>query len=98
MKLLIRLLLLFVVFVFGCSTEPQKTVLPDLSDLYQNPTGKPATLIFASYKTTMIANGNDEALLRISVADSAGYEIMDAVLPFEISVKGDANITELDGS
>jgi beta-galactosidase len=46
----------------------------------------------------MIANGNDEADLRISVADSLGYEIMDSSIPFEISVKGNAIITETDGT
>jgi len=46
----------------------------------------------------MIANGKDEALLRISVVDSAGMEIMDASLSFEISVKGDASVFELDQS
>jgi len=90
-------LVVFLIF-FGCSTKPIQTELPDLSNLYQKSTGKPATLIFASYKTTMIANGKDEARLRISVADSSGYEIMDAALAFEISVKGDATITEPDGS
>lgn len=82
-------------FAVGCKTELQKTELPNLTSLYQKPTGKPVTLIFASYKTTMIANGKDEAKLRISLADIAGYEIMDASLPFEISVKGDGVITEL---
>lgn len=65
---------------------------------YQVATGKPQTLVFASYKTTMIANGKDETELRISVADSTDREIMDAQLPFKISLKGDATITEFDGS
>lgn len=68
------------------------------SDWYQVDTGKPAGLVFASYKTTMLANGQDQTLLRISVVDSAGMEIKDAELPFEISVKGDANILDLDQS
>jgi len=96
MKLIFYLLILAVAIFFGCSTKPQKQELPDLANLYQADTGKPATLIFSTYKTTMIANGSDEANLRISVADSSGYEIMDAALDFEISVKGDATITETD--
>ncbi len=82
----------------SCTPKQQKSELPDLRYLYQKPTGKPVNMIFASYKTTMIANGEDEANLRISVADSAGYEIMDAQLPFEISLKGKCAITETDGS
>lgn len=98
MKSIFTISIISVVFLFGCSIKPQKPKLPDLSYLYQIQTGRPANLIFASYKTTMIANGKDEANLRISVADSAGYEIMDASLPFEISVIGDATITEPDGT
>jgi len=98
MKTFLILIFVTFLFVFGCSTKPQKTELPELTSLYQKPTGKPVSLIFASYKTTIIGNGKDEAQLRISVADSAGYEIMDASLPFEISVKGDGLITETDGT
>lgn len=78
------LLLLLSCLFLDVQSKNKKAELPDLSNLYQIPTGKPATLIFASYKTTMIANGSDEARLHISVADSAGYEIMNASLPFEI--------------
>ena len=67
-------------------------------DWYQVDTGKPKGLVFASYKTTMLANGEDQALLRISTVDSAGMEIKDATLPFEISVRGDATILDIDQS
>lgn len=92
------LFIILIVFGFGCTQKPEKTEIADLTHLYQVPTGKPVTLVFAGYKTTMIAKGKDEALLRVSVVDSAGMEIMDAQIPFEISVKGDAIITKLDGS
>ncbi len=36
--------------------------------------------------------------LRISTVDSTGMELMDAQLPFIITVKGDAFVTEIDGS
>lgn len=68
------------------------------TDWYQVATGQPSALVFASYKTTMIANGKDQALLRISAVDSTGMEIKDASLPFEISVKGDATIIGIDSS
>ena len=101
MKPLLNLLIVVFLFFLGCSPKVEKTekkVLPDLSQLYQKPTGKAVSLVFASYKTTMIANGKDEALLRISTADSLDMEIMDSQNSFEISVRGDAKITELDGT
>ena len=98
MKTYLIPILTSLIFLIGCVSKTEKTNLPDLSKLYQVPTGKPVNMIFASYKTTMLANGDDIANLRISVADSAGYEIMDVSLPFEISVKGDGIITEADGS
>lgn len=100
MRPLLNLFIVVLLFFVGCSpkTEITKDELPDLSHLYQKQTGKPVSLVFASYKTTMIANGKDEALLRISVADSADMEILDTQFPFEISVKGDAKIIEIDGS
>ncbi len=98
MKSTYLFLLVLTTFLIACSTKPEKPALPDLSHLYQVPTGKPVTLVFAAYKTTMIANGEDHCKLRISVADSVDKEIMDANLPFEISVKGDAIVTEPDGS
>ena len=98
MKIQLPLACLTLLFVFGCSTKPVET--PEISNIIQVkvPTGKPAAIVFASYKTTMIANGTDEARLRISAVDSSGMEIMDAALPFEISVRGDARVLETDGS
>jgi len=98
MKAIIIIGISFSLFVYGCSNNKQKTTKSDFSYLYQKPSGKPETLVFASYKTTMIANGEDEALLRISTVDSTGMELMDAQLSFEIFLKGDALVTEIDGS
>jgi arabinogalactan endo-1,4-beta-galactosidase len=101
MKIQLSLSCLFFLFVFGCTTKPKaviKTETKTYTDWYQVSTGKPVALVFASYKTTMLANGTDEALLRISAIDSTGMEIMDAKLAFEISVKGDATVQEIDGT
>lgn len=72
--------------------------LADYSDWYKVETGKPNRLVFASYKTTMLADGKDQALLRISTTDSTGMEIKDAALPFKISVKGDATVVDIDST
>lgn len=101
MKNHISVLILSLLLFWGCLKNPSTPLEVEnktYTDWYQVPTGKPAALVFASYKTTMIANGEDESLLRISAVDSSGMEIMDAALPFEISVMGDARILEIDDS
>ena len=98
MKTYLSLTLISLLLLSGCTTKTGETTDQSHANWYQVPTGKPTALVFASYKTTMIANGKDEALLRISAVDSAGMEIMDAALPFEISAKGDATILETDHS
>ncbi|MEY8848551.1 glycosyl hydrolase 53 family protein [Psychroserpens sp. XS_ASV72] len=95
---------IFLMFFVSCNQKtdkkPDETKQPakDYSDWYQVASGKPNALVFASYKTTMIANGKDQSLLRISAVDSTGMEIKDASLPFRISVKGDATIIDIDSS
>ena len=98
MKIQLSLTCITLLFVFGCSTKPAETNEISNTIEYKVATGEPAAIVFASYKTTMIANGTDEARLRISAVDSTGMEIMDAALPFEISVEGDASILETDHS
>ena len=91
-----------VILFTSCQEYPAEIVAAQssksYSDWYQVDTGEPKGLVFASYKTTMLANGQDQALLRISTVDSAGMEIKDASLPFEISVRGDATILDIDQS
>ena len=98
MKIQLSLTCITLLFVFGCSKKPSETNEISNTIEYKVATGEPAAIVFASYKTTMIANGTDEARLRISAVDSTGMEIMDAALPFEISVEGDASILETDHS
>ena len=104
MKHGIFLIFIFLILFASCNQKPKKTLTvteqppKDYTDWYQVATGKPTALVFASYKTTMIANGKDQALLRISTVDSTGMEINDASVPFEISVKGDAAIIDIDSS
>lgn len=92
-------IILTMLLLFGCSSKTEQgsdSLIKSYTDWYQVASGLPEALVFASYKTTIIANGTDEALLRISVVDSLGMEIMDASLPFEIYVKGDAQVFETD--
>jgi beta-galactosidase len=55
--------------------------------------GKPVGVVMTTYKTTMLANGKDETIIRAFVVDSAGKEIKTAELPIQISISGDAKIT-----
>jgi beta-galactosidase len=55
--------------------------------------GKPVGVVMTTYKTTMLANGKDETIIRAFVVDSAGKEIKTAKLPIQISISGDAKIT-----
>lgn len=104
-----RLLLisLALLVLSSCKQEPeektesigQKQEQPatkDFTDYHQVETGEPVALVFASYKTTMLANGKDQSLLRISATDSTGMEIKDINRPFKIRVKGDAQILAED--
>ena len=94
-----NLILLLIITAFAaCTKTTEKTEATDWTSFYQKQTGKPVSMVFASYKTTMIANGKDTSLLRFSAADSTDAEILNASFSFEISVKGDANLVETDGS
>ncbi|HCE57710.1 MAG TPA: hypothetical protein DER09_07810 [Prolixibacteraceae bacterium] len=94
-----NLILLLVITAFtACTKTTEQPKTTSWSSFYQKQTGKPVSMVFASYKTTMIANGKDTSLLRFSAADSTDMEIMDASFSFEISVKGDADLIETDGS
>jgi len=98
MKSSLTLLILILFLLSACQTKDAPVQKTDHSSWYQIETGKPLNMILAGYKTTMIANGEDETLLRISVADSTDREIMSAQLPFKITLKGNATVTYEDGT
>jgi len=47
------------------------------------------------YKTTMIANGKDEALINIKIIDSKGDSLANADLPIVVHLSGDAKIVNI---
>jgi arabinogalactan endo-1,4-beta-galactosidase len=98
MKLLLACLGIAVSLLSACNSTQTPEKSTDLSALYRKSTGKPETMVLACYKTTLIASGTDETRLRVCVADSTDMELMDAVLPFRISVNGDANLLNADRS
>lgn len=76
MKKIVILLILGLVILSSCETQSTVDPASDFTSWYQISTGKPQDLIFASYKTTMIANGEDETLLRISVEARPNHGIV----------------------
>ncbi|WP_431108958.1 glycosyl hydrolase 53 family protein [Winogradskyella poriferorum] len=104
MKIYSYLSIILLALFISCNDKPKEATIikeqtvKDYKTWYQVETGKPSALVFASYKTTMLANGKDQSLLRISTVDSLGMELKNASLPFEISVKGDATIIDIDST
>ncbi len=54
---------------------------------------KPTNVIVTPYKTTMLADGKDIAIINISMIDKKGVEVPDANNLVHFSVTGDAKIT-----
>jgi len=59
------------------------------------PPGVPNELQVTPYKTTMIANGKDEALISIKIIDSKGDTVPTANIPVTLHIIGDARITNI---
>jgi beta-galactosidase len=55
-------------------------------------TGEPFEVVVTPYKTTMLADGKDAAVLNISVVDRQGREVPDANNLISFSLTGDAKI------
>ncbi|WP_259068301.1 arabinogalactan endo-1,4-beta-galactosidase [Mucilaginibacter sp. X4EP1] len=56
------------------------------------PAGVPAEVQVTPYKTTMIADGKDEALINIKIIDSHGDSVLNTHIPVTIHITGDAKI------
>jgi beta-galactosidase len=55
-------------------------------------TGTPAEIVMTPYKTTMLADGRDAAVINISIIDREGREVPDANNNVRFSIEGDARI------
>jgi beta-galactosidase len=55
-------------------------------------TSAPAEVVITPYKTTMLADGQDAAVLNISIIDREGREVPDANNMVRFSIQGDARI------
>ncbi|MCU0377939.1 MAG: glycosyl hydrolase 53 family protein [Bacteroidales bacterium] len=88
-----------VLFFIQCSSQ-RNNPLPakDWYPLYSVETGTPVSVGMSAYKTTMLADGKDEARIRVAVTDSAGKEIRNASTPIRIYIDGDATVSGTIGS
>ena len=62
------------------------------------PPGTPNEIQLTPYKTTMLADGKDEALIKIKIIDSRGDSLPNAKVPVTLHLKGDAIITKVTGA
>ena len=56
---------------------------------------RPSEIVITPYKTTMIADGKDSALIKISVINKQGREIENATNLVHFSISGDARIISI---
>ncbi|HEY4323545.1 MAG TPA: glycosyl hydrolase 53 family protein [Mucilaginibacter sp.] len=56
---------------------------------------QPSEIVVTPYKTTMIADGKDKALIKISVINKQGREITDATNLISFKISGDAKIISI---
>ena len=59
------------------------------------PAGQPIEIQLTPYKTTMLGNGKDTALISVKIIDRDGKEIADAKEHITFTIKGDAKILSI---
>ena len=98
----------------GCDTPEKATEKPsEFAAVSQVETGTPVNVMLTAYSTTLLADGLDNALLRVAVTDSLGREITSAErgielegeppthivrVPLKLSVSGRRTATRRDTS
>jgi hypothetical protein len=75
------------------SPEKETTQVSEFASVSQVDSGKAVSVMFTAYRTTLIADGRDNTLLRVAVTDSTGKEIRSADNNIRIYIEGDAMIT-----
>ena len=101
MKTLNLICVLALITMFQCKQpeskiEEVKTETPDFSSISQVENGKPVSVMFTTYSTTLIANGKDKTNLRIAVTDSLGREITSAQDSIQLYVTGNGSLKTID--
>ena len=86
-------LVILILLTFCTSPEKETSQLSEFAAISQVDSGKAVAVMFTAYKTTLVADGKDNTLLRVAVTDSTGREIKSASNSIRIYVDGDARIT-----
>jgi arabinogalactan endo-1,4-beta-galactosidase len=89
-SLLVPLLSLATLLTLAGNTRADQA--PDFSEVTRVDSARAVGVVLSAYTTTMIADGEDEALIRTFVTDSVGRQIMTADNVMRIYVDGDATI------
>lgn len=95
MKILILFSFLGLALLTQCN--PPEPASSEFASVSQVKTGKAVSVMLTSYSTTLLANGRDQAHLRIAVTDSIGREITSAADSIRVFVTGDGKVTGANG-
>jgi len=86
--------LLLAAFISCRGPVPRK---PEFAAVSQVDSGKPVAVMLTAYSTTLLADGKDQARLRIALTDSLQREITSLSEAIQVFVTGDGKVTGLDG-
>ncbi len=83
---------LFLLILAQCRPPAPAESPAGYADVSRVETGKPVAVMMTAYRTTLLADGKDQTLLRLAVTDSAGREIVSAENAIRIYTEGDADV------
>jgi arabinogalactan endo-1,4-beta-galactosidase len=81
---------LIAVFLVRCQPSGSPKPSSEFASMSQVYTGIASNLRMTAYRTTLLADGKDQTLLRVAVADAYGKEITSATDSIRIYMTGDA--------
>ena len=90
---LLQSVLLIVLLVYCKPARERPAAVPDYSEVSRVDSGKAVAVMLTVYRTTLLADGKDNTLLRIAVTDSIGREIQTASDTIRIYLDGDADVS-----
>ena len=94
LKHTIPFLILWIIVSCGEQTSQQQFV----AEGSRVESGRPVSVMMTAYSTTLLADGKDEARLRIALLDSINREITTARGVVKIYLEGDASLRLVDGT
>ncbi len=88
----------FLIIIALIKCTPSESGKSKYSDTSMVVDGTPVGVMLTSYSTTLIANGKDNTMLRITIIDKNGKEITSAENDLDVYVKGSGYISNTDES